>query len=226
MNTSQMPRHLAALQDFGSPDAAPGSPPWARFVRAQLEDLLSDETANVYRVRDYIKGLEEHKGYAVLERKDGAPFASLHEFVTTRRPFGLGFDPLLHLLVMAETTDRIGINTLAELRARQDQAMAAMVEPSNGHGGDRKTDRSKLLSNVEKRGNAKLSRLRKLKRDHPHLAERLASGDLKTLREAEKAAGVPRQKRLPKDPHTLIAMARQEHGEAYITALREALKEA
>jgi hypothetical protein len=35
-----------------------------------------------------------------------------------------------------------------------------------------------------------------------------------------------RLRRLPTDPHTLIALARQEHGEAYITALREALKEA
>jgi hypothetical protein len=53
-------------------------------------------------------------------------------------------------------------------------------------------DRDYKIENVmsiNQQGNASTYRIAKLKRDHPDIAERLASGQFSNVREAERAAG-------------------------------------
>ncbi|CAK0778701.1 conserved hypothetical protein [Gammaproteobacteria bacterium] len=82
----------------------------------------------------------------------------------------------------------VSVGKRAEAAARTVQS----VEPLESHGGDQITERLDKAENVKSNsgGNSKEYRAAKLKRDHPEIADRLANGEFKSIREAERAAGM------------------------------------
>jgi hypothetical protein len=93
----------------------------------------------------------------------------------------------------------------------------------NANGGDRKQSTTPENSTLKIRGTTSDYRISKLKRDHPEIAERLMQGEFKTVRDAERAAGViptkPEIKRIelyPDDPARSADKLRAAFGDEWL----------
>lgn len=90
-NTSKVNR-LTPLES-GDLAAPPGSQPWARAVRLQIQSLLNDNAGDVKQLRTWLSGIEEHSGYSQLTNENGEAFSSYADFCKAKQPWGLGFSP-------------------------------------------------------------------------------------------------------------------------------------
>lgn len=158
---------VSVLGERGDPNAPPGSPAWATFMRLRLQSKLKERDFAEESLESARNAFRAAEGWRALRDQRGRPFADWATFCATRQPFGLG--------TSAEAVD-------AEIVLRS-------------HGGDRKSaaavnqvDRVKL-----KGGNQTAYLLARLDRDDPVLAARVRSGELKA-KTAARLAGVIKTK--------------------------------
>src|SRR5262249_12693893 len=83
---------IMALDDPGDIHAPAGSIARARALRGKLRDLLHNRVIGVSTVLHALRAFEQEHDFAVLENPQGQPFASMQEFCTTKKPYGLGWD--------------------------------------------------------------------------------------------------------------------------------------
>jgi hypothetical protein len=200
-----------ALDDFGDMQAPEGSPAWARAMRGALHDLSKQSTTQLRRFRDYLAHMERGRGYQQLDNEFGHPFPSLKAFCAARPPFGLGYDPDLIEAIQHETRDMLWGDRVAEhvaqKMAQDPEVKGTLTREEAGALGGRG---HKAIDNVNsfpvenhQGGNSALYLVKRLKRDHPEIAEALAQGKYPSARAAAKAAGIPVADRtvyLPCDP--------------------------
>jgi hypothetical protein len=108
----------------------------------------------------------------------------IYEKVPPESPYGS-----LEAMLKAE----LGVGVEESRRAKAQQMAADEgVLPLNRNGGDRKTEDgvSGLLDNSEQRGTGTSYLVRRLKRDHPEVAEALGRGEYPSARQAAIAAGI------------------------------------
>ena len=113
---------------------------------------------------------------------------------------------LLHFDVVEERLPAIldkfqkGDTIELDTKSGQTQKFAIKDIPASGdHGGDRKSKEYQSAktksSTMKTRGSTQATtRIARLKRDHPTIAERLEAGEFKSVSEAERAAGISRPK--------------------------------
>lgn len=191
MREKTLAPHLLSIQDMGDLSATPGSTAWARAVRSELSILISQETSSVRHVRDWLRALQDTTGYKQLDDADGYPFQSLKDFAITAPPFGLGFDPDIVVALLEETRELVLGASLRQYRpSAQELAGDKTVEAMPKHGGDRKSEESRLYNNLDDRGTSAAYLVKRLKRDAPEVAAALARGEHKSARAAGIAAGI------------------------------------
>lgn len=111
--------------------------------------------------------------------------------------YGKGLPEVQSIIAGVEELRRQGVaGPIPANRALNAQQLAGTVPeaPKNGEfGRGRPKDSLDNSGNVQpnKGGNSSATRIARLKRDHPDVAARLAEGEFKNVRDAERAAGLP-----------------------------------
>lgn len=121
----------------------------------------------------------------------GEPFGSFYEFAVHPSPWGLGLTGETNSLSYQDAIRYCEVMPAGKPVARmlRDQ-LPALGE----HGGERgQVDNVNLVAEP-KGGNDSSYLTRRLKRDHPEIAEALAKGEFKSVRAAAIEAGIVRQK--------------------------------
>src|SRR5262249_3204480 len=77
---------------WGNLTAPPGSHAWVLAVRIQLHLLMDALQTDLQQIGTSLRTLAVTHGYRHVDTAAGTPFASLQAFVTTPRPYGLGYD--------------------------------------------------------------------------------------------------------------------------------------
>jgi hypothetical protein len=156
-----------------------GTLAWCVGMRGEIQKLLDAHRTDHEGLAVCIESFQEAGGWKALVDARGLPFASYAEFCKTRRPLGLGCDPGHIDALVGE----------GRKRTAPDLAADPGVKPLAGHGGGRKQGANSTLI----RGSTDASYLvRRLKRDHPGVAEKLARGEYPSARAAGIAAGIVR----------------------------------
>ena len=140
--------------------------------------------------------------------RQGEPFTSFEAFVLHSLPEGLEIASMDRLVDFVRDSSEVVKMVQGEMGAL------------NENGGDRKTEgaRSELQSNTEKRGNSNSYLLKRLKRDHPQIAEDYIQGNYPSVRQAAIAAGIVKVKTPLEE---LLTIAKKLDSEELITAKRE-----
>lgn len=126
-------------------------------------------------------------------------FPSLRDFITTPvQKGGLGMT-VERVAAMLDTVDRYR-SRIAEIKVKLGIAALAAETPAIAeHGGAREqVDNSENVNLNHNGGNQARYRIARLKRDYPDIAERLEGGEFKTVRAAERAAGMAVPEKLDK----------------------------
>lgn len=169
------------IDDVGDMSAPPGSREWARAVQMRMWSNLREVSATAMEFESWASALQRHEGWKQLADKDGRPFPTYEKFCCAPPPFGLGYS--------VEDIDRI----IGERRRREAREMAAdpAVKPVQKHGGQKRGEKGVANGNSVGSNNASYL-VRRLKRDHPEIAEALARGEYPSARAAAIAAGLVR----------------------------------
>lgn len=152
--------------------------------------------------RSYPEGSKERaKAFAIELRVQYKCFASslglwdaTETIAFTEKPWAiLGDDEeTFFKKVIGKSRSEIRQNAIQAEKARQ---IAATAQPIAEHGeignGRSRVDKNENVNSIDHQGgNGQTYRIAKLKRDYPAIAERLQSGEFRSVREAERAAGL------------------------------------
>jgi hypothetical protein len=174
-----MPTHasrVSALDDVGNPDAPLGSEPWARWTVGQAKLRRQDLQRDVTGLQVILKKLREHAGWRPL----GYP--SLETLCSTE----LDLDGEEVNLVCGAAA---GVSLGAVLAA--DAGVTPLADgPGNPTGANQHTVRNGANSTIPHGSTSARYLVRRLKRDHPDIAQALADGKFKSARAAGVAAGI------------------------------------
>lgn len=158
---------VSALDEPGDKNADPGSRPWALYFVRETKirrDSLASDVESLQRLIDKLKTYEAWKplGYA--------SFTMLCE---------------AKLDLSSAEIDAI-------IKAKKGRTIGDVIPPLRDKAGrPGNDDRIQNVNISHDGGNSSTYRIAKLKRDAPEFAERLQAGEFKTVREAERAAGLP-----------------------------------
>ncbi len=159
-----------------------GTEEWAKErLRDALDDLGNFESAPAPLASDLIM-LGKDENWKLLRNKAGDHFKTFHELCWERVPLGLGCDPAILLKRLK----------LLLPDHKRFVAFLAKVEPAEvGPGQGARTD-LQPRDNITKsdRGTDPSYLVRRLKRDHHDIAERLVRGEFRSVRQAAIAAGI------------------------------------
>jgi len=167
---------LSSLNAHGDLSAPPGSRPWAIAVRRELQSAIHDRESDTLTLKRFLRLMEEHEGYKALTDAHGQTFRSYRAFCEARHPIGLGYDPEMLQLVIAE-------RKTAQARATDAVPLAVPGEIGNG--------RSRGVIGMSTRGSNNADYLAsRIKRDHPDIHNRMKDGKYKSVRAAAIDAGI------------------------------------
>lgn len=173
-----MKGRITVLDDLGDMSAPPGSRPRAKALQVRMRSCLREATATAMEFEVWASELQRYEGWKQLTDKDGRPFPSYERFCCAEPPYGLGYS-------VADIEAIVG-----ERRKREARELAAdpKVKPlvEQGKRGKKRVDNVKSSQG----GNDASYLVRRLKRDHPSIAEALARGEYPSARAAAIAAGV------------------------------------
>lgn len=177
-----MKGRITVLDDLGDMSAPPGSRPRAKALQVRMRSCLREATATAMEFEVWASELQRYEGWKQLTDEDGRPFPSYERFCCAPPPFGLGYS-------VADIEAIVG-----ERRKREARKMAAdpAVKPVQKHGGQKRGEKGCDNITSLERGTSTSYLVRRLKRDHPEIAEALARGEYKSARAAAIAAGVVR----------------------------------
>lgn len=171
----------STLTEKGDLYAEPGSRPWALGLRMELWRLLDSADTDHDGLNRFLDTMVEFEGWRKLESSHSKPYRDFQEFCLDKRPHGLGV-----------TRDRVVKWCERFSWATTSQAVAndPEVKPLEEHKRPDKGYDITFSTQDGKRGTAAEYLVRRLKRDHPDLAEKLARGEFKSARAAAIAAGI------------------------------------
>ena len=159
------------LDETGNPDAEPGSRPWAIYFVNQTKMVRKQLNTDVERLQGLICKLQLNKAWEAM----GYPSFSM----LAAKEIGLEPEQVQEVVSAAKGTKLKDIPTLHKHGDNQHTLK---------DGGCNKA--KNITSSVEQRGTGQSYRIAKLKRDYPAIAQRLAQGEFRNVREAERAAGL------------------------------------
>lgn len=174
-------QHHVMVQEAGSPDAPPGSRPWAVYERNRIIAMLRDASQDALHLELARDAMVRHEGWRVLTDAGGRSFRSYEAFCVAPQPFGLGYSPTL--------IDRI----IDERKARTAREMAEepKPQPTRGEvGKGRPLDRSDIIRPKIRNGTDPEYLTARIARDHPDILERMKAGEFPSVRAAALEAGI------------------------------------
>ena len=171
----------AVLDEAGDLAAPPGTRDWAVAVRLQIQSLLKDSESSARHLDTWRKAMEKYEGWRTLINEDGKPFASYADFCKAKQPWGLGHDPVM--------IDRL----IGERKTAQERH--ATTRTLNTNGTNQYTNTQDIDGYVDnmpiKPGYTNADYLTaRIKRDFPDIAERMAAGEYRSVRQAALEAGI------------------------------------
>ena len=174
MPSYQDKRPTMTAFDNSGRDAIPGSREWILYHRSLLRDCMVDLRLNAKIAKTTYEDIKIYGGWQYLENTRKRPFHSFDEFC--RDMNGLGVE-------RAEFERRLSAQELA-----QTESPAADVIHAGPGRGKKKTGANG--TGFSHGSNQARTLVRRLKRDRPDIAERLANGEFKSARAAAIAAGI------------------------------------
>jgi hypothetical protein len=202
---------IAQAQSAPKNTRVPGSPEHCWQTAMLLQTVWQSHELDLERWRKTLEDLKQYRAWEIIPID--SPYGSL--------------DAMLH--------DLIGV-TLHEAETRVEKAvrLAKEAEPLAGNGGARpgagrpaesddvrdiQSDNVKLNTDVpktpsEKGGNAAEYWAARLRRDAPHIADKLAAGEFKSVRAAARAAGIVK----PESPEARVARSMNKSADMAILA--------
>lgn len=185
----------AAFSDPGGEvaNAPVGTEAWAQRWRLELQAIVKDLSYQPERAERYFQQGRALKVWRLLNKRDGARFASLEEFCEYPEPWGLGtpWKTIRPFFIALHGT----------------AVVAAQVKALNPHGANQHGEDGGLDHIKSTQGGTSAEYLAaRLRRDHPAIWEDLAAGKYMNVRAAARAAGIVK----PVDPvaAALRALAR------------------
>jgi hypothetical protein len=170
-----------SLDELGDPAAAPGSRPWAVWVRDQLQASLHDTSYSAERLQGYRDAIRQHEGWRQLSDPSGFRFRSYAAFCKAKPPFGLGRP--------AEEIDAL----LAERKSAQEHAEAPLtLLPDKGPATDeeRLSINNNVINRPTRQGNDPGYLTARIARDHKDILARMRAGEFPSVRAAALEAGI------------------------------------
>ena len=83
--------HDWTLSSVGKPEAEPGSPEWAIYTRARIQELLGERESSIEHLSYAWDAMIKHEGWRHLYSHKKQPFASFENFCFEPKPWGLGY---------------------------------------------------------------------------------------------------------------------------------------
>jgi len=186
------------------------SDPGAIIEYAQ-KTIRSGQRSLIKDLPDTIKSIIKHDLWRGRSDQDGNEFKSFREFCEYRIIWGLGieYDKLRTYCSVDEECTRL----LNEIEP-------ALLENGNGPGRGNKS-----LNNVKpfQAGNNPTYTLRRLKRDHPELAQAVINGEISANAAAIKAGFRKPSLTISYDPESAASAIRRNFGDEFAKQLGEAL---
>lgn len=173
---------------FGDLNAPRDSPAYAVAIKSKAQAALNSVQSDSKQLETWIDILQRDKLYRRLDNAEGHPFWSWEQFCTAEQPHGLGYSPAALTALIHER------RTSAALAADPNIAPLAM-HGANQYGGAQKAAAPPTRARGRANGNSSGSNqatyiIRRLKRDFPEVAERLAAGEFKSARAAGLSVGI------------------------------------
>src|SRR5262245_45584904 len=84
--------HDWTLASAGKPDAKPGSPEWAIYTRARIQELLGERESSIEHLSYAYDAMVKHEGWRHLFARKKEPFTSFEQFCLEKKPWGLDYD--------------------------------------------------------------------------------------------------------------------------------------
>jgi hypothetical protein len=161
----------ALLGDLSAPI---GSDLWCRAMRVTIQGLLDNYRDDYDSLQVYVEQFTKAEGWRHLLDAKKKPFGSYAAFCKAKRPHGLGRDPSEIDSLIAEGAKR---------RTAQAQAADPEVKAAEAHGGARNGEVQGDNGTLKMRGSNQADYLiRRLKRDRPDIARKLAEGSVGEVR--------------------------------------------
>lgn len=173
--------------DIGVGDArAPaGTEPWAKRWRVEFYAAVQRLDQYPKSIQSFIDVGEKFKAWALLKNKAGQSFRTFDEFCAAPNPYGLGCEPA-----------RIR-SALEQIHGKRAVQVMTTAPAHSGPGRPEGSETGKCANGTIKRGsNSAATRIARLKRDFPKIADALAGGEFISVAAAWRAAGLEK----PKDP--------------------------
>lgn len=186
------------LDETGNPDAEPGSRPWAIYFVNQTKMVRKQLNTDVERLQGLIRKLQLNKAWEAM----GYPSFSM----LAAKEIGLEPEQVQEVVSAAKGTKLKDIPTL---------------RPKAGRPKADNSNKNENITIIEQRGTGQTYRIAKLKRDYPAIAQRLAQGEFRSVREAERAAGLDVPPKLSRVRKLIRAYDRLTESEQ--TEFREAI---
>lgn len=164
--------NVTSIGFHGNRKARVGSEDWALALREDIRSAYSLAMLDV--LMNDIRVMQENEGWRALRNKEGEPFSSLREFLTTSPIEGIG----MNIEKVQNIID--GISTPQELVFNS--------ETLGPHGGDRSGKQG--YNGTLKRGNKAMYLTSRIKRDRPDIAKQMEKGKFKSAYQAGIAAGI------------------------------------
>jgi hypothetical protein len=183
-----MTPHITVL---GGPDmmgdllAPAGSFHWCVGMKNEIAKILRDHASSHEQLARCLDCFKMERGWTQLPANTkGNRFLYYEDFCKARPPYGLGMKSDAIDAIVEERRQRDSQQGKAQAKGQAERALGE-------HGGAREQGDNFPICHLapsSPRGNDATYRVRKLRRDHPEIADRLAAGEFKSVAAAERAA--------------------------------------
>lgn len=176
-------QHHVMVQEAGSPDAPPGSRPWAVYERNRIIAMLRDASQDALHLELARDAMVRHEGWRVLSDASGRPFRSYEAFCVAPQPFGLGYSPTLIDRIIDERKAQTVADRAANPPTLFDGPGPATAEEKAAIGND-------ITNRPTRRGDDPDYLTARIARDHPDVLEKMRAGEYPSVRAAALDAGI------------------------------------
>jgi hypothetical protein len=175
----------------------------------ETQQILGSGEGELYKVLPaYVQKLIQTEAWVGRKKRDGSEFTSFEDFVTTKLWHGLE-------------------STIGDLKlyCKRDPDVVKMIDGAVGVIGEHGGKREQGCNTNLKQSNTATYALKRLKRDHPELAEQVINGDLSANAAAIQAGFRTWQFSMPGNitPEKAATKIRDKFGDAFANDLKEAL---
>ncbi len=183
----------------GDPYAPPGSYMKCKWLRHRANTILEQEDMNQFELKEIIDDIVKHQAWKILKDRNGKEFNSYTSFCRARPPYGLGrSDSDLEQIIKEGIVKRIDetVKKAQEVTEPLKEVGRPVKEERDIEDREIMVTESEnvtiidlpQISETKQKGNSSEYRIKKLRRDHPEIVEKLEQGEYKSVAAAERAA--------------------------------------